>query len=36
MTGFIIGVIVGLLLGWNIPQPIFINSIKEKIKSKLL
>jgi hypothetical protein len=34
MTGFIIGVIVGVLIGWSIPEPEFVKRIKEKIKAK--
>lgn len=32
---FIIGLIVGAFVGWNIPQPSFAKTIQEKIYNKI-
>jgi hypothetical protein len=35
MIGFIIGVVVGLIVGWNTTQPEKLVSLKEKIAAKI-
>lgn len=35
MLDFLIGVLVGAFIGWNLPQPTWAKSIQEKIQSML-
>lgn len=34
MFTLILGFVVGVLVGWNVPQPGFIKSLVDKVKSK--
>lgn len=34
MFGFIVGVIVGLVVGWNLPQPKWARDLQDKITNK--
>jgi hypothetical protein len=34
MTVFIIGIVIGVFIGWNIPEPEFAKTIKKKFKGE--
>jgi hypothetical protein len=35
MLGTIITLIVGIVIGWNLPKPAFVTNLENKIKSAL-